>query len=1242
VTVTDNTNCTNIDSITIKVNPSPIAEAGTNISMCNGSCVTIGGSPTAIGGTPPYTYNWSPSATLTLPTDANPQACPLATTTYFVTVTDSKGCTSVDNITITVNALPIANAGQKDTICEGNCLLIGGNPTASGGTAPYTYSWSPLATLNDSTLPNPQACPLITTDYFVTVTDSEGCTDVDSITISINHNIIAEAGINDTICSGSCTTIGGSPTGSGGTQPYTYTWSPVTGLNSSSIPNPQACPLLTTTYFVTVSDVIGCIDVDSVIITVNPSPIAEAGTNDTICKESCMNIGGIPTASGGTPPYTYCWSPSATLNDSTFTNPQACPLTTTTYFVTVTDKNGCTSSDNIKIFVDFTTVEAGQNDTICGGDCKIIGGSPTALTGVAPFTYIWSPSATLNNSTIPNPSACPLVNTTYYLTVTDRNGCSNTDSVVITVNQKPIADAGIGDTICKNNCVIIGGSPTASSGTAPYFYSWLPAAGLINTNTANPQACPVTTTKYFVTVTDSKGCSAIDSVIIKVNPIPIADAGLNNKICFGSCINIGGAPTASSGVSPYTYNWSSLPAGFSSNISNPNVCPIVFTTYTVTVSDINNCTATDNISITINSLPIVDAGINDTICYGTCKSIGGSPTASGGTGPYTYIWSPSGTLNNSTIPNPQACPLVTTTYFVTVTDFAGCSKVDSIIITVNPLLTSEAGQDSYFCRGGCITIGGAPTAIGGTSPYSYSWLPASNLDNSAIANPQACPLNTTTYFVTVTDIRGCTSKDSVTVSINFVTVDAGKNDTICSGSCLTIGGNPTASDGITPYTYNWSPVDGITDTTNIANPLACPETTTSYFVTVTDSFGCMSTDKITLKVNPVPIVQAGLNDTICYGICVTIGGNPTASGGTPLYAYQWSPEANLDHSNIANPQACLTETSTYNVKVTDLVGCTAKDSVTIDVILPAITFTPSSPSMCIGADSITLCAGGGNTYIWNGALGTDSCLTIAPPSSTIYSVTVTGINGCTASDKVTVDVNSASASISATKSTICRDDSTTLTAKGGITYIWNTVPVQTESTITLSPAVNSAYCVTVTTNDGCTATNCTNITVNPTPHVDLVTQPPTLCNSCDGSITAIVSEGTPDYTYLWSNEQNSQIVINLCSDTYSITVTDINGCKDKNTAVVKPENDIEDLTINNSFSPNDDGINDLWIIKNIELFPDNDLIIVNRWGNEVYNVNGYKSNWDGSSLNEGTYFYILRVNMCGENKMYKGYLTILR
>jgi PKD repeat protein len=385
--------------------------------------------------------------------------------------------------------------------------------------------------LNDATSANPIASPSATTSYILAVTDSLGCTDMDTVLVTVNPNPTADAGVDQQICPGDSASLGGAPSASGGAAGYTYSWSPTSGLSDATSANPKASPSATTTYILTVTDAKNCVAMDTVLVTVSSGLNADAGADQAIAVGGATTIGGAPSATGGIPPYTYSWSPIDSLDDATAANPTANPTSTTTYILTVTDAVGCTDNDTVEVVVSLLPIaDAGPDTAICAGSSVVIGGSPTASAGAAPYSYSWSPSTGLHDATAANPIASPSATTTYIVTVTDANTNTDTDTMTVTICPNPSANAGADAVIILGDSTTLGGSPSASGGTAPYTYAWSPATGLNDATAANPIATPSDTTEYVLLITDSKGCSDTDTVIVYVNSIntpPTAVASAN-------------------------------------------------------------------------------------------------------------------------------------------------------------------------------------------------------------------------------------------------------------------------------------------------------------------------------------------------------------------------------------------------------------------------------------------------------------------------------------------------------------------------------------------------------------------------------------------------------------------------------------------------------------------------------------------------------------------------------------------
>ncbi|MFL5752588.1 MAG: gliding motility-associated C-terminal domain-containing protein, partial [Bacteroidia bacterium] len=908
LTVTGVGGCTDKDTIIVTRRTLPVISiAPANQIICSGISAQLNAS----GG---VGYSWLPSGSLNNPLISNPVATPTITTTYTVTGTDAFGCSNTKASTVIVNSGPAVTASADDSICIGGSKNIGASSGSAG-----TYSWLPASGLSSTNTANTVATPTTTTVYTVTLTNGAGCKGKDSVMVIVNQLPNAFAGLDTSLCAGNSVTLAAS----GG---VTYSWSPSTGLSSTTVFNPVATPPGTLSYTLTVTDASGCIDKDTVRVAVNALPNVDAGNYQLVCYNAPAQL----SASGAT---NYSWNPSAGLNSSAISNPVANVNSFTTYTVTGTDANGCFKTDTVSIDVrNPVMVSAGTDDSICAGNSVQLNASAGGN------AYSWSPVAGLSSATIANPLASPANTTTYTLTLTDANNCTGIDSVLVKVNQLPNANAGADTAFCAGGSVNL----AASGGGA---YSWSPAAGLSSSTVSNPSANPAVPTTYTLTVTDAVGCADIDSITININALPVVDAGNYQLVCYNSSTQL----SASGAVN---YNWSPATGLSSATVFNPTTTLTANVTYTVTGTDASGCSNTDTITVAVRNAVFVDAGVNTPICVGASTTLNATPGAN------SYSWLPLTGLSVGNIPNPVASPTTTTVYTLTLSDANNCTGKDSVMITVNSLPIANAGNDASFCAG-------ASTVLAASGGGTYSWSPAAGLTSSTSPNPTANPASTTVYTLTVTNTAGCTKKDSVTITVNpLPTITAVGNSPICFGTSTLL----QASGGLN---YAWIPTGGLSSPT-IANPTASPLTTTLYTVMGFDANNCSNTATVSVVVIPSPVVQA-TGASICFGGTATLN----ATGAT---TYSWQPGTLSGASQSVNPGS----TTNYTVTGTDANGCssTATATVMVDPLVTAgFTANPSSGVAPVPVDFTNTTTGALN-YAWSFGNGTFS--TSSNPSTQTY------------------------------------------------------------------------------------------------------------------------------------------------------------------------------------------------------------------------------------------------------------------
>ena len=1129
-------------------------------------------------GTPSYQINWYILPANVLIGTGSPIVVtpPTSPQYYYAEVVDLNACpvgavTNKDTVEVITTTVSV-DAGAYTQICPGQSTSL----NATSGSA-INYTWSPAGSLSNPAISNPIATPGASTTYTVSVTDALGCAGTDTVSV-VFASLIANAGSGVSICLGSSTALNAT----GGAS---YSWSPATGLSSAAIANPIASPTGTTTYTVTATQGT-CTSTAAVTVTVNPLPPTDAGPPAALCLGNTIILSG--TGATG-----YVWSPAATLSSSTVSNPTSSAASTTTYTLVGTDGNGCVSSDSVTLTVNpLPIIDAGLGVTICPG-------SSTTLNATGGTSYVWSPAASLSSSTIANPVATPSSTTVYIVTGTDANSCSSVDLVAVNVSPIVVTASSASSTICVGN-----NSTISAVGGATYV--WSPAASLSSSTIANPVATPTATTTYTVIGTGGLGCIDSAFVTVTVNPLPAVDAGSPIAFCIGGTTVLNG-----SGAS--TYVWSPGATLSSTSISNPISSPTTTTTYTVIGTDGNGCSASDSITVGVNPLPTIDAGASISICPGASTSL----NATGGT---SYLWTPSGSLDNPVISNPIASPTSLTTYTVVGTDANGCSSSDVVSISLSGIVVTASTSIATICAGSSASL----SALGAAS---YSWSPSGTLSSSSIANPIASPASTTTYTVVGAASSGCLDTAFVTVNVNSLPlITVGPSASICVGSTSSLSASGAVG-------YAWSPAGSLSGATT-ASPVSSAAGTTTYTVVGTDINGCSSTNTVTVTVNPLPVATATSSaSSVCVGTPVTLA---ASGGGT----YSWSPSSSLSSSTVSNPTATPSSTTTYTVTVTSAAGCTATSSVTL-TINPIPSATTSADVVICGGGSTVITAAGGGTYFWSPSAGLSSTVSAtpsaAPISTTTYTVVVSN-GSCNNTATVTVTVNStlSMTSPSSTNSTCGNADGTIMAGAvtgGGAPFTYSLNGGISQSSATFTGLSSGTYTLTVTDNAGCTF----NQTVVVNSVLGVVASFTASPSSGTSPLTVTLSNssnGASDYLWDFGNGTSSILtnpsVVYTANGTYTILLIAYNGsfaCSDTTTVTINVFDEAF-MVVPNVFTPNGDLTNDLFVVRS-QGIKELTGTIFNRWGNKIYEWNGSPTaGWDGKhsgqEAEDGVYFYVIK------------------
>ena len=588
--------------------------------------------------------------------------------------------------------------GAVNIPCPGATFNL--SSTATNGGSPYTYAWTVLsgsATLSAANIANPTAVVNTDATLQLTVTDVCGSVVTSTVVANINENPITITPANSAICINSSTTL----TAANGSN---YTWTPTNDLSASNTAVVIANPTSTVTYTVNGTYGIGCSGSTNTTVTVNPLPVVNAGLDQTVC----LNTPVVLNAAGAT---SYTWNNNVS-NGVAFT-----PASTTVYTVTGTDANGCVNQDQVTISVNgLPGVSAGQDFAICNG-------FGATLTGNGANTYTWNNN--VNNGVVFFPNTTQ----SYVVTGTGANGCSNQDTITITVNNTPVVSLTNGGSSCANGTVALSATTTNAYGG---FWSATNGGGVLSPNVSNSNvvynANPSDpSTVNFTYVAFNQCGSTTASTSISVLSLPTVNAGLNQTACANSNVTL----TATSNG---TVVWNS---GLLDGVAF--LAAQGTTSYIATATGANGCTNTDTVTVTGLALPNVGAGQDQTVCAGESVTLNGS-------GANSYAW------NNNVIDGVPFPPTATGQYSVTGTGSNGCSNQDNVNVTVNALPNA-------------IVISADPvTLVASPAGATYQWINCAT--GQAIADANNDTLVATSnggYAVIVTNASGCSDTSECTI-----------------------------------------------------------------------------------------------------------------------------------------------------------------------------------------------------------------------------------------------------------------------------------------------------------------------------------------------------------------------------------------------------------------------------------------------------------------------------------------------
>ena len=897
VTVTDEANCTKIDSV--EITEPPLLEI-TDVSITDVSCnggtdgkITI----TIAGGNPPYTIEWYSPEHHLIGIESSLTFRPAGD--YTVKVKDANGCTIPDSV-ITIGEPEILDFDIDVTASACN------NPTGSatvinitGGNGGETITWYNSANVNIGT--GVSIGSLAVGNYSVKVEDSKGCSETKEFELEDNSDLQIDGftWLSPVSCYGECDGIAQvNVSGSGAIVSYIWSTGSTTDTETSLCGG--------STVSVTVTDENGCTADTTIIV---PQPEELQFSDFTITHNQCYgNNDGSITAivEGGTPTYTFEWRDEDN-NILPFTGAVASDLYAGKYFVTVSDINGCQANDSVvinpavQIVVHVSTTQA---------DCGLSNGTATLTpeNGIPPYTYHWpDPIGSVTTSTVGS-----LGIGIYYVTVEDALGCETVARVEITDVGGMSIVVDVTDATCYNGN---DGEATVVSvigGTGLVTITWEDAFGNIipGGNTASGLNGGM---YYYVTVTDENGCGVVEEIFIgQPAEFVLTVSGILDASCFG--YNDGAATISAAGGngSPYTYLW---PDGD----TNSSRIDLAAGSYTVTVFDNLGCEQTTD--FTIGEPSLIEYELTTT--KPSCGQNNGSLTVSnitGGSGSgYVVTWSNDNWSVDSV--GFAVTNLVAGIYDLVITDDTGCSVSETITLESDTDMYAEVIDITHVNCAGEVTGSATIGIIGGTAPYTVNW--SNGQTGMTISNVAAG-----TYTATITDANLCVIYFDVNIEENapLVTDFVFTQPIVCAGDSIA-SFYVTVTGGVAPYIYHWE--DGLGNTIGSDSALV-DMTAGTYNITVTDNLGCTTTNSITIASSDPIAVTFVITETDCSASTGSVKAN--VSGGVAPYNYNWA--------KYLEPGVVIDGNGTdfiynlgvgyYTLSLTDALGCVYRDTVLVE------------------------------------------------------------------------------------------------------------------------------------------------------------------------------------------------------------------------------------------------------------------------------------------------------------------------
>lgn len=1178
VTVGAPCNTTNTAGLVITLNPLPTIVINNPAAVCSPNTVNLTDAAVTAGSTAgvTYTYFTDSAGTVAL---ANFEAV-AASGTYYIKATNAEGCSAIQPVTVTVNPMPTVVTAAPPKVCAGTPVDLTAPSVTAGSTAGLTYTYFTDAA-GTAVLATPSAVTAGGT-YYIKGTTASGCSAIKAVAVSFNPTPTVVTAAPPAVCSGTSVNLTVPSVTAGSTANLTFTY--FTDAAATAVLASPSAVTTSGTYYIKGTTAAGCSAIQSVAVTINPTPTLVTNAPAPVCSGASVDLTAPAVTTGSTPNLTFAY-----FADAAGTIALGAPSTVTaggTYYIKGTTAAGCSAIKAVTVSVNPIPVLAITNpDPVCAGTAvdltlpAVTVGSSANLT----FTYFTDAAGT---NVLANPAAVTIPGT-YYIKGTDTvTGC---DSVIKAVSVSNLAPA--------DTSLTYPGGPFCGSGTAlpdlivtwsappnpvlrrhrltgsnllgsSHAFTFTSTAGLvINPNSGEIDLAASTPGTYTVNVVASYSfapCPSSATATITINPLPTVAITNPAAVCSPAAVDLTAAAVTAGSTPSLTYSYFSDAAG-TQPLADATAITASDTYYIKGTDPATGCSSISPVVVEVNLQPdasfTYDAINNENDEY-TFTPISVSADI-------TYSWDfGDGATSSAAIPTHQYD--LQGTYIITLsaTNLNGCTDVttETIFISKNPNVTADIsvfpanecliGNSFEFTSASIIAAGYSLTGLiwdfGDGTPVSTELNPIHNYTAAGtyVVNLQATVTNGVDTFT-----------DNTTSSVLVIatpTVTITNPATVCSGTPIDLTAPAITSGSTSNLTFAY--FTDAAGTVSLANADVVTAGGT-YYIQGTTPEGCSAISPVQVTINPLPVVIVNNPPAVCEGATVDITTAAVTSGSTANLVYSYF--IDQDGTQILDGADAITTSGTFYIKGTTPEGCSSISPVQVTVT-PTPFVVVNSPSAACAGTAVDLTAPditAGSTSGLSFAYFSDAAATQplananAVTASGTYYIQGTTPGGCSAITPVQVTINPAPSLMIDNPPAVCSGtvDLTALSVTAGSTAnLTFTYFTDAAGTIVLEDAdavtASGIYYIKATTSEGCSAIGPVTVTIDPTPTV-VTTPPSAVCSggSVDLTAAAVTAGSTPNLTFAYFTDAAGTVAFAnadavTAGGTYYIKGTTSEGC----------------------------------------------------------------------------------------------------